>query len=180
MIHDPARSPVWLYCFIYPCHLFLYSLNSFICVPLMLFSDNVFLCFCHMLLAWVSFTPCVFCPCILYSFLRTSVALFLFLETSCFLHFPLLIHPSAQEIQGVFPVFWLLYWADCLQSVLIPLTASPVIWGHCRVPLQEALFACGVWINLWTEILMHQEFISIVSFGDIGHSSLHVIPWPPK
>jgi hypothetical protein len=60
------------------------------------------------------------------------LAFLLLLETFHFLHFPLLVHPSAQARLGVFPVFWLLYLACfcCLQSVLASLSASPVIWGH--------------------------------------------------
>lgn len=70
---------------------------------------------------------CVFCPCVHHSFLRTSAAFPLFLlETFRFLHFPLLVRPSAQARPGVFPGFWLLYLACpcCLQLVPVLLPAS--------------------------------------------------------
>lgn len=122
VIHVTACSPALLCCFTHPYHLFLYSLKSLICAPLPFFSDGAFLCRYHMLLAWVSFTPCVFCPCVHHSFLRTSVAFLLLLETFRFLHFPLLVHPSAQERLGVFPVFWLLFLACscCLYQCWFP------------------------------------------------------------
>ena len=78
-------------------------------------------------------TVCVFCPCVHHSFLRTSAAFPLFLlETFRFLHFPLLVHPSAPESLGVFPGFWLLYLAcsRSLQLVSVLLPASLSIRGR--------------------------------------------------
>lgn len=80
-------------------------------------------------------TVCVFCPCVHHSFLRTSAAFSLFLlETFRFLHFPLLVHPSAQARLGVFPGFWWLYLAVpaacswCRFSCLLPLLSEGTLW----------------------------------------------------